>query len=126
MSPPSILKRRTIMARLLDFNNIEVQTLDIVLRDEARTKVHLRYPTEGLVQELIRISPEMHKVLETGDSESLNLTYDLVARLINCNRDGIKVTGEELRTKYGMDFEMVIVFCSSYLDFLNETTNAKN
>jgi hypothetical protein len=114
------------MARLLDFNTIEVQTLDIVLRDEARTKVHLRYPTEGLVQELIRISPEMHKVLETGDGESLNLTYDLVARLINCNRDGIKVTGEELRTKYNMDFEMVIVFCSSYLEFLNETTNAKN
>ena len=114
------------MARLLDFNTVEVQTLDIVLRDDARTKVHLRYPTEGLVQELIRISPEMHKVLETGDSESLNLTYDLVARLINCNRDGIKVTGEELRTKYNMDFEMIIVFCTNYLDFLKETTDAKN
>ena len=114
------------MARLLDFNDIEVQTLDIVLRDEARTKVHLRYPTEGLVQELTHISPQMHKVLETGDAESLNLTYDLVARIINCNRDGIKVTGEELRTKYGMDFEMIIIFCTNYLDFLKETTNAKN
>ncbi len=114
------------MARLLDFNTVEVQTLDIVLRDEARTKVHLRYPTEGLVQELIRISPEMHKVLETGDEESLNLTYDLMARLINCNRDGIKVTGEELRTKYNMDFEMVIIFCTNYLEFVNEITNAKN
>ncbi len=114
------------MARLLDFNNIEVQTLDIVLRDEARTEVHLRYPTEGLVQELIRISPEIHKVLETGDAESFNLTYDLVARLINCNRDGIKVTGEELRTKYKMDFEMVIVFCTNYLAFLKEVTDAKN
>ena len=36
------------MARLLDFNSVEIQTLDIVLRDEARTKIHLRYPTEGL------------------------------------------------------------------------------
>lgn len=114
------------MARLLDFNSVEIQTLDIVLRDEARTKIHLRYPTEGLVQELMRISPEMHKVLETGDAESLNLTYDLVARLINCNRDGIKVTGEELRTKYNMDFEMIIVFCTNYLDFLKEMTAAKN
>ncbi len=114
------------MARLLDFNSVKVQTLDIVLRDEARTEIHLRYPTEGLVQELMRISPEMHKVLETGDAESLSLTYDLVARLINCNRDGIKVTGEELRTKYNMDFEMIIVFCTNYLDFLKETTDAKN
>lgn len=114
------------MARLLDFNTVEVRTMDIVLRDEARTKVHLRYPTEGLVQELTRISPEMHKVLETGDKESLNLTYDLVARIINCNRDGFRVTGEELRTKYEMDFEMIVVFCANYLDFLNETTNAKN
>lgn len=114
------------MARLLDFNNIEVKTLDIVLRDDARTTVHLRYPTEGLVQELIRISPTMHKVIENGDEESLALTYDLVARIICCNRDGFKVTGEELRTKYGMDFEMIIVFCSSYLEFLNEATNSKN
>ena len=114
------------MGRLLDFNTIEVQTLDIVLRDEARTKVHLRYPTEGLVQELIHISPELHKVLDTGDSNSLELTYDLVARLISCNRDGIKVTGEELRTKYGMDFEMIVVFCSKYLEFIQELNNAKN
>lgn len=114
------------MARLLDFNSIEIQTMDIVLRDEAHTKVHLRYPTEGLVQELIRISPEVQKVLDTGDPESLNLTYDLVARLISCNRDGFKVTGDELRTRYNMDFEMLIVFCTNYLEFLNETTNAKN
>jgi hypothetical protein len=114
------------MARLLDFNDIEVQTLDIVLRDEARTMVHLRYPTEGLVQELTRIAPQMHKVLETGDEESLNLTYDLVARIINCNRDGIKVTGDELRTKYGMDFEMIVIFCANYLDFIKDLTNAKN
>ena len=114
------------MARLLDFNSIEVQTLDIVLRDEARTLVHLRYPTEGLVQELTRIAPHMNKVLETGDEESLSLTYDLVARIVNCNRDGIKVTGDELRTKYGMDFECIVLLCANYLDFLKDITNAKN
>ena len=114
------------MARILDFNSVEIQTLDIVLRDEARTMIHLKTPTEGLVQELIRISPRMHKVLETGDEESLSLTYELVAKLINCNRDGIKVTPEELRTKYNMDFEFIVVFCNHYLDFINDITNAKN
>jgi hypothetical protein len=114
------------MARLLDFNSVEVQTLDIVLRDEARTKLHLKPPTEGLVQELIRISPRMHMVAETGDEESFELTYELVAKLINCNRDGIRLTAEELRTKYGMDFEFILVFCNAYLDFINEITNAKN
>ena len=114
------------MARLLDFNSVQVQTLDIVLRDEARTMLHLKPPTEGLVQELIRISPRMHKVAETGDEESLELTYELVAKLINCNRDGIQVTSEELRTKYGMDFEFIVVFCNHYLEFINDITNAKN
>lgn len=114
------------MARILDFNSVEIETLDIVLRDEARTTVHLKTPTEGLVQELIRISPRMHKVLENGDEESLELTYELVAKLINCNRDGIKVTAEELRTKYKMDFEFIIVFCNHYLEFINEVTKAKN
>lgn len=114
------------MARLLDFNSVEVQTMDLVLRDEARTKVHLKYPTEGLVQELVRIAPAMHKVIETGDAESLDLTYDLVAKLMSCNRDGIKFAAEELRTKYRMDFEMVVIFCNSYLDFINELNHAKN
>lgn len=114
------------MGRLLDFNSVEVQTLDIVLRDEERTAFHLKYPTEGLVQELMRLSPMMHKVLEEGDPESLELTYDLVAKLINCNRDGIKVTGSELRTKYKMDFELIVIFCNNYLDFINDLTNAKN
>lgn len=114
------------MARLLDFNSVEVETLDIVLRDDAHTMVHLKTPTEGLVQELIRISPRMHKVVETGDEESLELTYELVAKLINCNRDGIRVTAEELRTKYRMDFEFIIIFCNNYLDFIQSITNAKN
>jgi hypothetical protein len=114
------------MARLLDFNSVEVETLDIVLRDDAHTMVHLKTPTEGLVQELIRISPRMHKVVETGDVESLDLTYELVAKLINCNRDGIRVTAEELRTKYNMDFEFIVVFCNHYLEFIQDITNAKN
>ena len=114
------------MARLLDFNSVEVQTLEIVLRDDARTHLHLKTPTEGLVQELIRISPRMHRVAETGDEESLELTYELVAKLINCNRDGIRVTTEELRTKYNMDFEFIVVFCNYYLDFIKDITNAKN
>ena len=114
------------MGRILDFNSVEIKTLDIILRDDDRTEVHLKFPTEGLVQELVSISPELHKAFEEGDTESLTRTYDLVAKLINCNRDGIKVTGEELRKKYRMDFELIILFCANYLDFIQSVSESKN
>lgn len=112
--------------KVLDFNSVEIKTLDIVLRDVERTAVRIKYPTEGLVQELLRLSPVLKAANEKGDEESTALAYDTVARFISCNREGLKVTGEELRGKYRMEFEHIVIFCNNYLEFINDITNAKN
>lgn len=114
------------MARVLDLNTAQRPTLELTLQDEGRTLVRVTTPTEGLVRELQATAPELKKTLETGDQESLVAIFDLAAQLISCNRDGFKVTGEELRTKYRMDLESAVIFYSAYMDFINEITNAKN
>lgn len=113
------------MARVLDLNSVQSSFMDLTLRDDARTVVHLEIPTEELVRELENMGPELKK-LETGDRTAVDMIYDLAARLINCNSDFLKVTGQELRTKYGMNLVVTLSFFSAYMGFINELSNQKN
>lgn len=113
------------MARILDLNDIQGSIMDLTLRDEARTVVHLDFPSEALVRELEAMGPELKKI-ESGDAQAVDTIYDLAARLINCNLDFFTVTGRELCTKYGMSRVAAIQFFSAYLKFLKDLENEKN
>lgn len=113
------------MARVLDLNSVQGAIMDLTLQDEARTVVHLDFPTEALVRELESMGPELKKI-EKGDRSGVDMTYDLAARLISCNLDYFKVTGQELREKYRMNLYSAITFFSAYLDFITELGNSKN
>ena len=113
------------MARVLDFNDIQSSFLDITLRDDARTVVHLDLPVEALVNELENMQGELDK-MKAGNKEGVNAIYDLGARLINCNFDYFTATGEELRTKYGMNLVLMMAFFSAYMGGIKELSNAKN
>lgn len=110
---------------VLDLNNVQRPTLELTLMDEARTVLKIKTPPESMIQELQAMQSELPK-LETGDLDAVGLIYDLAARLMSCNRDFIKVTPEDLRGKYRVDLESLILFYSAYLDFINALTNEKN
>lgn len=114
------------MAKTLDFNALNRPTLPLVMADEAKTKIDVIAPTEGLVEELQSIAPDMVKVLVSDDETAVPVIYDLAARLISCNKQGLKVTAEDLRDKYKLNLEALIFFYSAYMDFMDEITNAKN
>jgi hypothetical protein len=114
------------MAKTLDFNTILPPTLPLVMRDDRRTEVIVTLPTEGLVEELQTLGPHMTEMLQSNESEAIPVIYDLAARLISCNKAGLQVTAEELRDKYRLNLEALVVFYSVYLDFIGEINNAKN
>lgn len=114
------------MAKTLDFNTFNRPVLELVMRDDERTTIKVCTPNEGLIEELQAMLPELEPVLKTGDKASIATIYDLAAKLINCNRSFIKVTGDDLRNKYRLDLEALIMFFSAYMDFISEITNAKN
>lgn len=113
------------MARILDLNNVQESLLDLTLRDDARTVVHLDVPNEALINELENLGPQL-KRLETGDRKSVEMAYDLAARLVSCNFDHFKVTGEELRTTYRMGLVTVLTFFSGYMSAIDELIKEKN
>lgn len=114
------------MAQTLDFNVIVPPTLLLVMRDPERTKIDVVAPTEGLIEELEAVGPAMKEALASDEAASVPAIYDLAARLISCNKQGLQVTAEELRDKYKLNLEALIVFCNSYPDFIKEITSAKN
>ena len=113
------------MAKVLDLRNVERPTLELVLNDEAGTTLHLTMPTEGMVQELQDMGKRLSEA-QKGDMEGVALAYELTARLMSCNRDGIAVTVDDLRGKYRFDLETLFIFYGAYFEFINEIKNAKN
>lgn len=113
------------MARTLDFNDLQSSILDITLRDEARTVVHLDLPNEALINELQNMGPDI-EAMKTGTKAAVKGIYDLAARLINCNFDYFSTTGDELLRKYNMNLVLMLQFFSTYMDCITELSNQKN
>lgn len=114
------------MAKTLDFNKLNRPTLRLIMQDDRRTTIDVTTPSEALVEELTETAPELETVLKSMDANSIRTVYDLAARLISCNLAGLQVTAEDLRDKYKMNLESLIVFFSAYIDFIEEITKAKN
>lgn len=115
------------MAEAIDFSTRRKPTLPIFLRDAAgERRVRVTTPTLDLMQEIRGNLPALQALLEGVSDESREAVFDLAARLISCNRDGLTVTGQELIDKYDLDEEDLTVFFSEYLDFIEGLAGAKN
>ena len=115
------------MAKRLDFNSIQRPTLEITMCDKDKTEFRLVAPSEALIEKLEAVGPEMVEIMEKGDLNSIRAVFDLAAELISCNDEGKQVTADDLRDKYKLRLDAMIVFFSIYLDFIDEEIkNAKN
>ena len=114
------------MAKMLDFNSYRRPTLILSMKDDKCTKIHVTTPTVELVEELRANLPELQAALNGHDTTASRAVYDLAAKLINCNLDGVETTAEELATTYEMNLEDLTMFYTAYMDFLGEIKNAKN
>lgn len=113
------------MAKLLDMTGFDYSFLDIKLRDENKTIVHLDIPTEATVREFEALLPKLD-TLKKGDFVAIREIYEIGAKLININLDYIQVTAEELRTTYNMPVLAMLGFFNGYLDALNALAEEKN
>lgn len=114
------------MAKLLNFRNFEQPTLPITMNDAEETTVTLVAPSVALVERLEANQGEITSTFQKGTRESLDAIWDLAASLINCNREGIKVTVEDLKGRYGMSYTMLFAFLTAYGEFIAEIEAAKN
>lgn len=114
------------MAKVLDLNTVERPVLTLILQDENRTRIDVTTPTESLVEELRHIAPQLSASLENPNDMDAKAPYDLAARLISCNKQGLQVTAEDLAGKYRMNLESMLIFYGAYVEFIDDITKAKN
>ena len=109
----------------LNLNTVQRPTLDLTLMDEEQTLLRVMMPTLDMFKEMSGMSSAIDGV-EDGDKESVEALYEMLAKLLSCNRDHIKVTAAELRGKYKIDLESAILVFRAYMDFISSIIKAKN
>lgn len=114
------------MSKVLDFNSYRRPTLILSMKDEHKTKLHVVGPTVELVDELRANLGELQKALSGQDALASRTVYELAAKLMACNMDGVELTAEDLATKYEMNLEDMATFFVAYVDFLEDIKKAKN
>ena len=114
------------MARTFDFNSLEQPTLEVTLKDEAKTRVRLTIPAEGVIERFMSMSEEINTLAKNPDGALIRAIYNLWAEIFNSNTDGLTFTAKSLRDEYGIKLMHLICFQPAYLDFIGEIQNAKN
>ena len=114
------------MSKVLDFNDLMQPTLVVRMQDDDKTVIHVGPPTVDLADELRNNAEQLQKALAGNPEETRPVVYNLAARLINCNLDGVTVKAEELPVKYRMSQEALSIFFEAYVEYLGEISNEKN
>lgn len=114
------------MAKTLNFNSVRRPTLNLVMKDEAQTQIRVTVPNQALIERLQAVAGELQDIVNGKSGDSVEAVYELTASLMSCNTTGQPVSVEDLRGKYQLELEDIIIFFSAYLDFINEVTCAKN
>jgi hypothetical protein len=110
----------------VDFNRHRPPFLEVSLFDKDETVLQVTPPTVDLQEELRASAADFTALLNGGNEEHRKVLWDLAARLMSCNRNWLKITPADLRKKYKLVEEDLVVFFQEYVSFLNGIENAKN
>lgn len=109
------------MAKSLDFTKLKKQYFTVTLPNEERTVLMIGIPTKKTLEEFITVKETL---TSSEDENALETVYGVVAKLMNHNKGGVKVTREMLEET--LDFEDLIIFINAYTEFIKNITSAKN
>lgn len=114
------------MAKSLNFRNFAQPTIQLTMNDAEGTLITVTAPTVELVELLQANQDEIKAAFGKGDESTLAEIWTLAARLISCNREGRQVTAEDLKGRYGISYDMLLMFFEAYGAFVNEIEHEKN
>ena len=110
------------MSESLNFTTINKQYLNVTLADENNTTISVCMPTKALLRELTAIKIEINEAEDKF--EALDVLYDVCAKTMSRNRDGVAITREFLEEIF--DFEDIVIFLKKYMDFVTKVAGRKN
>jgi hypothetical protein len=113
------------MAKPLNFNNVKKNYLSVTLADEKETTLLIGTPTKAIMEDLMVIQSGLETAEEDEITpEVLDDLYRACARVMSRNKCGVEITGEYLGELF--DFEDIMLFFTSYMNFIDEVVGSKN
>lgn len=110
------------MAKSFDFNKIKPKTMTVTLTDEAKTTLAVMTPDKRLRDDLV----SLYEGVDEADEDEVNeALYDLSARVMSRNKQGIEISADQLKELFP-DHTYIMAFLNAYVDFIGEITNSKN
>ena len=110
----------------VNFNRYRPPILEVPLFDKDETVLQVTPPTVNLQEELRANAGDFKALLDGGDDEKREALWDLAARLMSCNRNMRKITPQDLRKKYKLVEDDLVVFFEDYAGFITGIEHAKN
>lgn len=114
------------MSEIYSFSAHRPPTIAFELPDKKKTVVHVAPPLLSLIEEVTARLPDLLDLHTKSAPERARASFDLAARMMSCNLDGMTFTAEELRDVYKLTRYDVIGFFKLYVDFLADLKDAKN
>lgn len=113
----------------LDFRELYMPVYELTMMDG--TDITVTHPNEGLVEELEAMASEVETIFSADNPDVIDEVYKLAAQLISCNKQGLSVSADDLRTKYWPEDKTLnqlalLSFISEYMNFLDEIKKVKN
>lgn len=109
--------------RKFDFNKPK-NTWEVTLPGKD-TAVHVRTPSKGLFAEIQQTGARLLSLEKDGDQfEALGEIYEVVAKALSNNAEGVEVDPDELVQALSTDD--LIDFLTEYSKFINEVLATKN
>lgn len=105
--------------KALNFNTTKKSYLNVTLSDGSVLLIGT--PTKRIFDELIAIQKSLDNITE---SESLEAIYNVCAIVMSRNKTGKVITKEYLEEIF--DVEDIILFFTSYVEFVSGLKNSKN
>lgn len=115
------------MSKSLDFNAIQQPVLDLTMRDDAHTVVHVSAPSVDLVERIQALDPLIKKLAKGGDArEVFHKIYEFYAEVMSNNEDHLEITADTLRNVYKLSLMDIFALHAVYMEFIEDIKNAKN
>lgn len=110
------------MAKQLDFTKAKKQFLTITFIDGQ--VVLVKHPTKRIMDSLISLGDEFKNTESEESDDSIENIFSACAEILSNNVGSKKITVEYLSDV--LDFEDLIIFFNTYMDFVGELSDIKN
>jgi hypothetical protein len=103
------------MAKSFDFNKVRPKTMNVTLSDKEKTTLILLTPNKRLMDE---VEAFRDGFADAEEEEVTDALYELTAKLMSRNKQGIEITSDLLKELYPEE-DYILAFLGAYNEFIS-------